>query len=198
MEVWIMARPMGKKFKECRSLGLNVHGHPKAMKRTTLARDEKKLSTYGKQLLEKQRLKAYYGVLEKQMKRFFKEAYRESVPVEALIKRLEMRLDNIVYRGGLGLTLRQSRQMVNHNLVRVNGKRVNIPSFKVKPGDMIMLKEGNSYHQRIRDKGVHVSVPYLSYDENEMVLYVERVPSREEIPIQIQDHLVTEFYTKML
>jgi small subunit ribosomal protein S4 len=198
MEVKIMARPMGKRFKECRSLGLNVHGHPKAMKRQTPARDAKKLSNYGKQLLEKQRLKAYYGVLEKQMKKFFKEAYKEAVPVESLIKRLEMRLDNIVYRGGFGLTLRQSRQMVNHGLVRVNGKRVDIPSYKVKPGDTLTVKDGNSHYERVKDNGVHLSVPYLSYNETEMSIHVERVPHREEIPIQIQDHLVTEFYTKML
>jgi small subunit ribosomal protein S4 len=132
------------------------------------------------------------------MKKFFKEAYKEPVPVEALIKRLEMRLDNLVYRGGFGLTLRQSRQMVNHGLVQVNGKRVDIPSYRVKPGDTLTLKTGNAHYERVRENGVHLSVPYLSYNENEMTIQVERVPQREEIPIQIQDHLVTEFYTKML
>jgi small subunit ribosomal protein S4 len=194
-----MARPRTKRFKECRSLGLNVHGHPKAMKRKTPARDAKKLSNYGKQLLEKQRLKAYYGVMEKQMKKFFKEAYKEPVPIEALIKRLELRLDNLVYRGGFGRTLRQSRQMVNHGLVYVNGKRINIPSYKVKPNDRLSLKLGNAHHQRILDEGVSGhGVPYLTYDDSEMVVTLTRQPNREEIPIQIQDHLVTEFYTKML
>lgn len=193
-----MARPRGPRFKECRSLGLNVHGHPKAMDRQTPSREAKKLSNYGKQLLEKQRLKAYYGMLEKQMKRFVRETAKEPVPVVALIRRLEMRLDNLVYRSGFGVTLRQARQMVTHGLVLVNGKRIDIPSFEVKVGDVLSLKGENAHVKRLREAGSPVGlVPYLSYNANTHEVSVVRHPDREEIPITIQDHLVTEYYSKM-
>ncbi|MCK8060803.1 MULTISPECIES: 30S ribosomal protein S4 [unclassified Fusibacter] len=193
-----MARPRGPRFKEARSLGLNVHGHPKAMNRQTPSRADKKLSNYGKQLLEKQRLKAYYGMMEKQMRKFFKEASKEAVPVVGLIRRLELRLDNVVYRAGFGTTLRQARQMVGHGHVLVNGKRIDIPSYQVKVGDVLSLKEGNSHAKRVSDAGAPLQlVPYLAYDENGSSATLIRLPNREEIPIEIQDHLVTEFYSKM-
>lgn len=193
-----MARPRGPRFKECRSLGLNVHGHPKAMERQTPSREAKKLSNYGKQLLEKQRLKAYYGMLEKQMVRFVKETSKEPVPVVALITRLELRLDNIAYRAGFGKTLRQARQMVSHGLLFVNGKRIDIPSYAVKIGDALTLKGGNAHALRVREQGLPMGlVPYLLYDEKEQTVTLIRKPERQEIPIEIQDHLVTEFYSKL-
>lgn len=193
-----MARPRGPRFKECRSLGLNVHGHPKAMDRQTPSREARKLSNYGKQLLEKQRLKAYYGMLEKQMMRFVKETAKEAVPVVALIRRLETRLDNLVYRSGFGVTLRQARQMVSHGLVRVNGKRIDIPSYEVKVGDVLSLKGENAHVKRLRERGGPLGiVGYLSYDANLHTSTLARLPEREEIPITIQDHLVTEYYSKM-
>jgi small subunit ribosomal protein S4 len=198
MEVEDMARPKGPRFKEARALGLNVYGHPKAMKRQTPSRADKKLSNYGKQLLEKQRLKAYYGMMEKQMKKFFREASKEAVPVLGLILRLELRLDNIVYRAGFGTTLRQARQMVVHGHVLVNGKRIDIPSYKVKIGDVLTLKGENAHVKRLNEFGVTSNpTPYLSFDSTKNSATLIRQPSREEIPIEIQDHLVTEFYSKM-
>ncbi len=193
-----MARSRGPRFKECRSLGLNVHGHPKAMDRQTPSREAKKLSNYGKQLLEKQRLKAYYGTMEKQMVRFVRETSREAVPVVALICRLELRLDNMVYRSGFGQTLRQARQMVSHGLVLVNGKRVDIPSAKLNVGDVLSLRGENGHVKRIKEKGAPLGlVPYMSYNSQAHEATLVRLPDREEIPIVIQDHLVTEYYSKM-
>lgn len=193
-----MARSRGPRFKECRALGLNVHGHPKAMNRNTPARDARKLSNYGQQLLEKQRLRAYYGVLEKQMRLFYKKASKALVPVEALIFRLESRLDNVVYRIGFGLTLRQARQMVVHGHVAVNGKKVDIPSYEVKAGDKISLLGSNALVKEAHNRGIAANpLAYISYDDNTKVAMFERVPAREEIPIEIQDNLVAEYYSKM-
>jgi small subunit ribosomal protein S4 len=198
MEVESMARPRGPRFKECRSLGLNVHGHPKAMDRQTPSREAKKLSNYGKQLLEKQRLKAYYGVLEKQIKRFFKEVSKEPVPVVSLIRRLELRLDNMTYRAGFGSTLRQARQMVSHGLILVNGKRLNIPSYNLQVGDIISLRGENAHVKRVREGGGPLAlVPYLNYNNTTHEATLVKTPDRDEIPIVIQDHLVTEYYSKM-
>ena len=142
-----MAKMMGPRFKQCRRLGLNVCGHPKAMDRAGrgTSRADKKLSPYGLQLLEKQRLRAYYGVLEKQFRNYVKKAEKskESTGV-ALIQMLECRLDNVVYRLGFANSIRQARQMVVHGHILVNGKKVDIPSLTVKVGDVIAVKETSS------------------------------------------------------
>ncbi len=139
-----MAKMMGPRFKKCRSLGLNVVGHPKAMDRAknTPARDARKLSEYGVQLLEKQRLRAYYGVLEKQFTRYVDKAFRAgSNPGPIILTSLETRLDNIVYRMGFARSIRQARQMVNHGHFLVNGNKVDRPSFALTEGDQITLRE---------------------------------------------------------
>ena len=139
-----MAKMMGPRFKQCRRLGLNVCGHPKAMKRATkgTARNDKKLSDYGTQLLEKQRLRAYYGVMEKQFAHYFEKASKsKELTGHALITLLECRLDNIVYRLGFANSIRQARQMVVHGHILVNGKKVDIPSFNVSVGDEVKLRE---------------------------------------------------------
>src|SRR5690554_2835252 len=127
-----MAKMMGPRFKLCRRLGLNVYGHPKAMKRANrgTSRADKKLSNYGEQLLEKQRLRAYYGVMEKQFIKYVKMAKKsEEQTGHALVKILESRLDNLVYRIGFASSIRQARQMVVHGHILVNGKKVDIPSY---------------------------------------------------------------------
>ena len=120
-----MAKMMGPRFKESRRLGLNVCGHPKAMKRAVkgTARSDKKLTEYGKQLLEKQRLRAYYGVMEKQFVNYFLEAKKAKGQTgPALVLILESRLDNMTYRMGFASSIRQARQMVTHGHMLVNGK----------------------------------------------------------------------------
>ena len=127
-----MAKMMGPRFKKCRRLGLNVYGHPKAMNRASkgTSRADKKLSDYGQQLLEKQRLRAYYGVMEKQFLRYVRMAKKSTDQTgHALIKILESRLDNLVYRIGFASSIRQARQMVVHGHILINGKRINIPSY---------------------------------------------------------------------
>ena len=139
-----MAKMMGPRFKQCRRLGLNVCGHPKAMDRAVkgTSREDKKLSPYGVQLLEKQRLRAYYGVLEKQFANYVKKAEKSKESTgTALIQALECRLDNLVYRLGLASSIRQARQMVVHGHILVDGKKVNIPSYGVSIGEVISLRE---------------------------------------------------------
>lgn len=131
---------MGPRFKVARSLGVNVFDHPKALNRGV--KPQKKISEYGKQLREKQKLKAYYGVLEKQFKIYVEAAmHSKGNSGEKLVQRLEQRLDNMTYRLGFASTLRQARQMVVHGHILVNGKKVDRPSYKVEVEDTISLKK---------------------------------------------------------
>lgn len=197
-----MARERGPRFKLCRRLGLNVVGHPKAMDRSNAhnSRASRKLSDYGTQLLEKQRLRAYYGVLEKQMMRYVKDAFAsKEMPGEVIVRTLESRLDNMVYRMGFANSLRAARQMVNHGHVLVDGKKVNIPSFILKPGSQVVLREKSrnspNYIDAIQSNGVNL-LPYIEKDlDNYKGTYV-RYPERHEIPIEINDQLIVEYYSK--
>ncbi len=199
-----MARMREPRFKKCRRLNLNVTGHPKAMNRqgNGQARDAKKLSAYGIQLLEKQRLRGYYEVMEKQFRRYVKTAKKSSeLTGEKLIKDLETRLDNLVYRMNFASSIRQARQMVVHGHILVNGKKVDIPSFAVKEGDQITLREKSrdviTFKENLTEK-VGYTLPYITYDPEAFSATLTRLPLRDEIPIQIDDHLVVEFYAKML
>ena len=196
-----MAKMMGPRFKESRRLGLNVCGHPKANKRMTkgTARSDKKLTEYGKQLLEKQRLRAYYGVLEKQFVNLFKEAKKSPEQTgTALVQFLEMRLDNLAYRMGFASSIRQARQMVVHGHILVNGKKVDIPSFNVSVGDEIKLREKSQKNEMFKENfetNFVTSYPYISKDKN-FKATLTSVPGREDIPIEIEDQLIVEFYSK--
>lgn len=192
-----MARSREPRFKKSRSLGVNLCGHPKALKRGV--KQVRKVSEYGKQLREKQKLREYYGVLEKQFRRYVKNALNSKEnPGEKLIIRLEMRLDNIVYRTGFGSTLKQARQMVNHGHILVNGKKVDIPSYEVKVGDKIELKEKSRSTQLFKDNFASSSVtyPYLSKDVDTYSANVVSLPARQDIPIEIEESFIVEFYSK--
>lgn len=197
-----MAKMMGPRFKQCRRLGVNICGHPKAMKRATNSnsRAAKKLSNYGQQLLEKQKLRGFYGVLEKQFIRYVKKAMKSSgIAGENLIISLECRLDNIVYRIGFGSSIRQARQMVSHGHILVNGKKVDIPSFEVKVGDEIALVEKSRKNQLFIDNlasGNGKSISYIEVDEENFKGKLTKLPQRNEIPIEINDQLIVEFYSK--
>lgn len=199
-----MARMRGPRFKKCRRLGLNVCGHPKAMKRAGngQARTDKKLSSYGIQLLEKQRLRAYYEVMEKQFIRYVKTAMKDTETTgSSLIKRLECRLDNLVYRLGFASSIRQARQMVVHGHILVNGKKVDRPSFGVSVGDQILLREKSRNNQVFKNNFLNstsTTLPYISKDENNFAGVLERRPERAEVPIDIADHLVVEYYSKIM
>lgn len=197
-----MAKMMGPRFKQCRRLGLNVCGHPKAMDRAGrgTSRADKKLSPYGLQLLEKQRLRAYYGVLEKQFRNYVKKAEKskESTGV-ALIQMLECRLDNIVYRLGFANSIRQARQMVVHGHILVNGKKVDIPSFAVQVGDEVSLREKSRTNVMFKENfesGALNEYPYLSKDMDKFSGVLTRLPERQEVPIEIDEILIVEFYSK--
>ncbi len=197
-----MAKMMGPRFKQCRRLGLNVCGHPKAMDRAVkgTSRADKKLSPYGLQLLEKQRLRAYYGVLEKQFRNYYKKAEKSKESTgEALIKMLECRLDNVVYRLGLANSIRQARQMVVHGHILVNGKKVDIPSCAVNVGDTVSLREKSKNNEMFKtnfqEKALTV-YPYLAKDEENFAGTLIRMPERHEVPIEINEILIVEFYSK--
>lgn len=196
-----MAKMMGPRFKQCRRLGLNVTGHPKAMDRAVkgTSRADKKLSNYGEQLLEKQRLRAYYGVMEKQMKKYFNRSLKaKGIAGDELVKLLECRLDNMTYRMGFASSIRQARQMVNHGHILVNGKRVNIPSFEIKVGDQIHLRE-KSIKTELFKENFQTGLETLSYIERDVENFKGKliaIPERGEVPISIQDNLIVEYYSK--
>lgn len=198
-----MARMRGPRFKQCRRLDLNVCGHPKAMKRAGngQSRAARKLSSYGQQLLEKQRLRGYYEVMEKQFKRYVKEAMSSNEQTgHALLKKLETRLDNTVYRMGFASSIRQARQMVVHGHFLLNGKKVDIPSYGVAVGDQIELREksrkNEMFTSNILDR--HLSAPaYMEVAPERFMGTLSRMPAVEEIPIFIDVHLVVEYYSKL-
>lgn len=197
-----MARMRGPRFKQCRRLGLNVSGHPKAMKRfdPNKSRESRRLSEYGVQLLEKQRLRGYYEVMEKQFKRYVLKAMKSDGETgTTLIQNLEVRLDNLVYRLGFASTLRQARQMVVHGHIRVNGKKVDIPSYSVAVGDEISLKEKSRKNEMFKENFLADSsvVPYLSKEPEQYSGKLVRIPEREEVPIEINDRFVVEFYSRL-
>ncbi|KGF11670.1 30S ribosomal protein S4 [Tissierellia bacterium S5-A11] len=196
-----MAKMMGPRFKESRRLGLNVCGHPKAMKRAVkgTARSDKKLTEYGKQLLEKQRLRAYYGVMEKQFVNYFLEAKKSKEQTgPALVKILEARLDNMTYRMGFASSIRQARQMVTHGHMLVNGKKVDIPSYRLSVGDQVALAPRGKKVDLFKDNyetNFVTSYPYISKDKDLKATFSAEI-NREDIPVEIEDQLIVEFYSK--
>ncbi len=199
-----MAKMMGPRFKLARRLGLNVIGHPKAMDRAAkgTSRGDKKLSDYGQQLLEKQRLRAYYGVMEKQFVGYVRMAKKSRDQTgHALIKILESRLDNLVYRMGFASSIRQARQMVVHGHFLVNGKKVDIPSYLCNVGDTIALKAKSREIEMFKENFQNASLntlPYIEKDEDDFSGRFIKVPERNEVPIEIEDQLVVEYYSKLI
>ena len=198
-----MAKMMGPRFKQCRRLGLNVCGHPKAMDRAErgTSRADKKLSPYGIQLLEKQRLKAYYGVLEKQFANYVHKAEKSKESTGTLlVQLLECRLDNIVYRLGLASSIRQARQMVVHGHILVNGKKVDRPSFGLNVGDVVSLREKSQSNAMFKENFENSELNTLPYIEKNMEKFsgtLIKRPERNEIPIEINEILVVEYYSKL-
>lgn len=192
-----MARPRGARFKVARALGVNVYDHPKAMKRGVKTR--RKMSEYGKQLLEKQKLKAYYDMMEKQFRIYVKQALNsQENPGEKLVQRLEQRLDNLVYRLGFGSSLRQSRQMVVHGHILVDGKKADRPSMKINPGQIISLREKSRTNDMFKDnfKDKTIVLPYLEKNVENYSGSLVRIPNRDEVPIEVTDSYIIEFYSK--
>jgi len=161
----------------------------------------RKDTEYGLQLREKQKVKRIYGVLEKQFRRYFAiAARREGVTGETLLQLLETRLDNTLYRMGFAESRRQSRQFVRHGMVQVNGKKVDIPSYTVKPGDKIVLVEKHRENVMLKKalEGLQKrGVPgWLEVDATSFAGVFKKVPSKEEIALPVQEQLIVELYSK--
>ena len=201
-----MATRRGPRFKECRRLGVNVCGHPKAMNRANAPAFKKthKVSEYGLQLIEKQKVKAYYGILERQLRRYYTLASKKAGKTGAeLICMLECRLDNVVYRLGFANSRAQARQLINHRHFSVNGKGTDIPSFIVKEGDIIAVKEGSRdakiFKEIMADENIaaRIATPaWLELNKDEMKGKVIRLPEREDLPQDVKENLIVELYSK--
>jgi small subunit ribosomal protein S4 len=156
-------------------------------------------SEYLLQLREKQKMRRFYGVLEKQFRRYYEKASRQpGITGENLLRMLEQRLDNVVYRLGFAATRRQARQLVNHGHFRVNGKKVNIPSYQVRPDDVITVKPGSNAEPIIRSATELVAsvAPWLQADYDALNGKVLKVPERTEIDTPVSEQLIVEYYSK--
>ena len=189
-------------LKRCRSLGIEpvAIGYAKQSIRKT-KKGNTKVSEYGTQLKEKQKVKFIYGVSEKQFRKYFEMASnKKGITGENLLQILESRLDNVVYRLGYGASRAQARQLVNHAQFTVNGTVVNIPSFLVKAGDVIAVREAKKENKTIKANAEELAskiVPaWLDKDSKEMSAKVVRLSTREEIDIAIEEHLIVELYSK--
>ena len=166
-----------------------IHGNKKA----------KKLSNYGVQLQEKQKVRFMYGLNEKQFKKTFEDASKmKGVHGENLFKLLESRLDNLVYRIGFATTRRGARQLVNHGHITVNGKKVNIPSYRCNPGDVIAIKESDKELVIVKSslEALNKRVDFITYDEAKMAGTFVRYPERTELNGEINESLIVEFYNR--
>ena len=187
-------------LKRCRSLQINP-SHLGIFKESKRApqRNNRKMSEYGLQLREKQRAKFVYGVQEKQFRNTFdKAAKKAGITGENLLIMLEKRLDNVVYRMGLSTTRRDARQLVVHAHFLVNGKKVNIPSYQVKPGDVIQVKQKSVSSPKFKEiKEMEVGVPaWLSVDRDKLEGKVLADPTRDQIDTPIEERLIVELYSK--
>ena len=189
-------------LKRCRSLGLEPSylGYDKKSNRE-LKRANKKMSEYGLQLREKQKAKFIYGVLEKPFHNYYERADKmKGMTGQNLMTMLESRLDNVVFRLGFARTRREARQIVDHKFVLVNGKQVNIPSYLVKAGDVIEIREKSKGLQRMKDVVEVTSgrlVPdWLDCDIEKLQGTVKELPSREQIDVPVDEMLIVELYSK--
>ena len=189
-------------LKRCRSLGLDpiYLGIDKKSNRES-KRANKKISEYGMQLREKQKAKFIYGVLEKPFRNYYKKADRMSGQNgENLLRLLECRLDNVLFRMGFGRTRKETRQIVDHKHVLVNGKQINIPSYQVKPGDVIEIKEKHKSAQRYKDilevTGGRLIPAWLDVDQENLRGTVKEYPTRDEIDVPVNEMLIVELYSK--
>ena len=189
-------------LKRCRSLGLEptVLGYDKKSRRT-LTRSNRKVSEYGLQLREKQKAKFIYGVLEKPFRNYYEKADRmKGMTGENLMIMLESRLDNVIFRLAFARTRREARQIVDHKQVMVNGKVVNIPSYLVKAGDVIEIRESKKdsvrYKEILESAGGRIVPAWLEADQENLKGTVKALPTREEIDVPVDEMLIVELYSK--
>ena len=196
-----MARDMGPIIKRCRYLGIEPSVLGSSKKLGNRKRNMRKLSEYGVQLKEKQKVKFIYGVLEKQFRNYYKKADKmNGITGENLLQLLETRLDNVVFRLGYGRTRKEARQVVRHNLVTVNGKKANIPSIQVKVGDVIEIKETKKDLERFKQvlevTSTRIVPEWLSADHDNLKGSVVTLPKREQLDLLVNETLIVELYSK--
>jgi len=202
-----MARYTGPKTKIARKFGAPIYGPDKHFDRKNfppgqhgLNKKRKKTSEYGIQLMEKQKTKYTYGVLERQFRNTFEKASRsKGVTGEVLIQLLESRLDNVVYRLGISPSRAGARQLVSHKHITVNGSVVNIPSYQVKPNDIIAVRERSKSLEVIVDSistRRYSRLPWLEWDDAQMAGKFMSVPERSDVPEDIKEQLIVELYSK--
>ena len=200
-----MARYTGSSYKQARRVGFSISETGKELARRPYGpgqhgNDRKgKLSDYGTQLKEKQKVRFMYGVNERQFRKTFDEAAKISgIHGTNFLRLLESRLDNLVYRIGFANTRRGARQLVNHGHVTVNGKKVDIPSYRCKVGDVISLKEDDKNLKVVTEALAKVTkrVEFINYDENKLEATYVRLPERNELNADINEALIVEFYNK--
>ena len=200
-----MSRYTGPSYKKARRVGFSISETGKELVRRPYGPGQHgnerkgKLSDYGTQLKEKQKVRFMYGVNERQFKKTFAEAAKmQGIHGTNFLRLLESRLDNLVYRIGFAATRRGARQLVNHGHVTVNGKKVNIPSYRVKPGDVISIKEDHKNLKVVAESLAKVSkrVEFITYDDGKMEATYVRLPERNELSADINEALIVEFYNK--
>ena len=206
-----MAKLIGPSCRQCRREGckLFLKGDRCTSKKCAFERRQslpgqhgaarKRVTEYGLQLREKQKVKRAYGILEKQFRKYYEEAERmKGVTGENMLSLIERRLDNVVYRMGIGASRSECRQIVNHGHITVNGKRVNVPSYFVKPGDVIAIKENKKDLQMFKDlKGMKIIMPkWLEFKSEKLEGKILANPSREDIDLNIKEHLIIELYSR--
>ena len=189
--------------RKCRSFDISpaVMGYSnKKSTRNPGGTRRKKVSEYGAQLKEKQKVKFVYGILEKQFHGYYlKAANMKGITGDNLLQLLELRLDNVVYRLGLAKTRRMARQVVGHGHIRVNGKKVDIPSYSVKVGDVITLRPTSAEKEMFKAlrEGTSVLTPkWLTFDAPNLTGTVNALPAREDIDLQLQENMIVEFYSR--
>ncbi len=208
-----MARYTGPVCRQCRREGTNFlkgdrcYSDKCAFNRRPVppgqhGQGRRKQSEYGLQLREKQKMRRAYGLLEKQFRLYFDKASRMKglTTGEALLQLLELRLDNVVYRIGLGVSRPQARQLVLHRHILVNGKRVNIASYQVQPGDVITVREESKnidIFKAVRENGVSNVPKWLEMDADKLTAKVTQKPERDDVDLTLEEHLVVEYYSKL-
>ena len=206
-----MARMIGADCRQCRREGckLFLKGDRCTTKKCAMERrpvapgqhgtGRKRVTEYGTQLREKQKVKKAYGILENQFRRYYEEAERmKGVTGENMLSLIERRLDNVVYRMGIGSSRSECRQIVNHRQITVNGKTVNIPSYQVKVGDVIAVKENKRELDMFKQlKGMKIVMPkWLEFNSDTLEGKILALPTREDIDLNIKEHLIIELYSR--
>ena len=204
-----MSRYKGPRLKRMRALGLNLPGlSRKSIERRPYPPGEhggdrrRKESDYGRQLKEKQKLRYNYGLGERQFRRLMVEARRSKLETgKKLIELLERRLDNTVFRAGFAATIPAARQLVNHSHIRVNGRRVDVASYRVRPGDVITLRERSKKLALVKESVEQLSLTrpdWISWNGGELTATIEKLPDEDSVPFPIDVQLVVEYYARQL